>query len=128
MRITTDIRDDVAVLTMSGRLMNGPDVAPFHEKIKALAEEGIVNVVVDFSKVRWFGSAMLGVMTASYTTLRNAGGELRLTGVLDNRKIHGILVVTRLNSIFRTLETVDRAVASFKTQPPEPIESSRTEG
>jgi len=33
------------------------------------------------------------------------------------------LMVTRLASIFRTIETIDRAVASFKTQPPEPAPS-----
>jgi len=61
---------------------------------------------------------MLGVLTASLTTLRNEGGDLRLPGV--TKKIESILMVTRLASIFRTIETVDRAVASFKTQPPDP--------
>jgi anti-sigma B factor antagonist len=117
MKITEDIREDVAVLTVTGALMSGPEVAGFHDHIKKLIKDGIKNVVVDFSKVKWFGSSMLGVMTASLTTARNEGGDLRLTGI--TKKIESILMVTQLAGIFRTLDTVDRAVASFKTQPPE---------
>ena len=36
MRIDEEIRDDVAVLRVSGALMSGPDVAPFHDHIKWL--------------------------------------------------------------------------------------------
>ena len=111
MRISEKIRGDVAVLTLSGELMSGPEVAPFQDHIKKLANGDIKKVVVDFSRVRWFGSAMLGVLTASLTTLRGEGGDLRLTGV--TRKIESILMVTQLANIFKTLPTVDRAVESF---------------
>ena len=118
MRINEEIREDVAVLTIAGALMSGPDVSEFHDHIKKLSRDGINKVVADFAKVKWFGSSMLGVMTASLTTLRNEGGDLRLTGI--TKRIESIMMVTRLAGIFRTLETVDRAVASFKTEPPEP--------
>ena len=111
MRISEKIRGDVVVLTLSGELMSGPEVAPFQDHIKKLVNEGMKKVVVDFSRVRWFGSAMLGVLTASLTTLRGEGGDLRLTGV--TRKIESILMVTQLANIFKTLPTVDRAVDSF---------------
>lgn len=114
MKISEKIRGDVVVLTLSGELMSGPEVAPFQDHVKKLASEGIKKVVVDFSRVRWFGSAMLGVLTASLTTLRGEGGDLRLTGV--TRKIESILMVTQLANIFTTLDTVDRAVESFADQ------------
>ncbi len=117
MRIHEEIRDDVAVLRVSGALMSGPDVAPFHDHVKRLIKDGMTRVVVDFSKVKWFGSAMLGVLIASLTTIRNAEGDLRLTGITE--KIDSILMVTQLAGIFRTLDTVDRAVASYQPQPPE---------
>ena len=116
MQIKEDIRGDVAVLTVKGALMSGPEVSGFHDHIKRLLKDGLCKVVVDFAKVKWFGSAMLGVLTASLTTLRNAGGDMRLTGV--TKKIDSILMVTQLSGIFRTLDSVDRAVASFETDPP----------
>ena len=117
MKINEEIRDDVAIRSVTGALMSGPEVADFHEHVKRLVQDGITKLVVDFAKVKWFGSSMLGVMTASLTTVRNAGGDIRLTGI--TKKIESILMVTQLAGIFRTLESVDRAVASFKTQPPE---------
>ena len=125
MNIKEEIRDNVAVLTVTGALMSGPEVGPFQDHVKRLVKDGIKNVVVDFSKVKWFGSSMLGVLTASLTTLRNEGGDLRLTGI--TKKIESIMMVTRLSGIFRTIDTVDRAVASFSTQPPEPAPAQETE-
>ena len=118
MKIQEKIQIDVAVLTVSGTLMSGPDVSPFHDHIRKLSLDGINNVVVDFSKVKWFGSSMLGVLAASLTTLRKQSGDIRLTGT--TKKIDSILMVTKLAGIFLTFDTVDLAVSSFKTQPPEP--------
>ena len=100
---------------MAGVVMNGPDVAMLHEHIKGLVKDGVTRVVIDLSRVRWFGSAMLSAMMASLWTLRNAGGDLRLTGVAG--KVESIMQVTRLAGVFRTLESVDQAVTSFRPQP-----------
>lgn len=115
MKINEDIRGDVAVLSVSGALMSGPEVTRFHDHVKMLLKDGITNLVVDFSKVKWFGSAMLGVLAASLASLRAEGGDLRLTGI--TKKIESILMVTRLAGTFRTLDTIDRAVSSYETQP-----------
>ena len=122
MKIREEIRNDVAVLTISGNLMSGPEVAPFHDYIKRLMLDGISKVVLDFSKVKWFGSAMLGVMVAAMTSVKQVNGDIRLTGITE--KIESILMVTKLASIFRALDSVDRAVASFETQPPVVVESA----
>ncbi len=113
MRIQEEIRDDVAVLTLSGSLMCGPDVRPLHDHIRRLAQQGFTQVVVDYSKVKWFGSAMLGMLTASLSTLRNAGGDLRLAGLSEKNRT--VMEVTHLSRVFRIMDTVDRAVGSFQT-------------
>ncbi|MFH0945891.1 MAG: STAS domain-containing protein, partial [Planctomycetota bacterium] len=78
MQIEEKVQNDVVVLKVSKDLTTGQDVAPFHERIKSLSQGGANKVVVDFSSVRWFGSAMLGGLIAGLTTLRSAGGDLRL--------------------------------------------------
>ena len=65
MRIDESIQGKVGVLTIHGALMSGPEVGSFHDHVKRLILDGITNIVVDFSSVKWFGSAMLGVMTAA---------------------------------------------------------------
>ena len=114
MEIREDIHDGVAVLAVTGRLSSGPEVAEFQDHIKKLAQRDLYNVVVDFSDVQWFGSAMLGVMTASLAILRKGGGDMRLTGVTS--KIESILKVTRLTDVFKALSSVEQAVASFEAK------------
>ena len=112
MHIDEEIRGGVAVLTLSKAMTTGPDVAPFHDRVKTLARGGVRRVVVDFSQIQWFGSAMLGALIASLTTLRGVGGEMRLVGITE--RMGSVLSVTGLGKVFLTVDTVDRAVASFK--------------
>ena len=115
MELREERRGDVAILSLSGRVMSGPDVFPFHDHIKGLAAEGIHKVVIDLAGVSWFGSAMLGVMTSGLVTLQSKGGGMMLTGITPT--ITKILVATRLDGVFQTRETVDEAVNSFEIQP-----------
>ena len=80
--------------------------------------EGVVNVVVDFSKVKWFGSTMLGVLATSLKMLRDVGGDIRLAGIAN--RMESLMMVGQLSSHFRALETVDAAIESFATDPPVP--------
>ena len=114
--IREEVREDVAILSPSGKVMCNPDVASFHEATKKLAVKGLRYVVVDLSDVEWFGSSLLGVLVASLTTLRSAGGDLRLTG--STAKVEHIMKVAGLNVVFRMFGSVDLATRSFIIDPP----------
>ena len=114
MNIKEEITEGIAVLTVTGELMSGPEVAPFHEHVKKLVASGTNQIVVDFSSIRWFGSAMLGNLTASLATAKEAGGDLRLVGI--TKKIESILMVTSLASAFQSFKTTNAAVVSFKNE------------
>lgn len=119
MNISQEIRSDVAVLTVDGSLSSAPEVAPLHNHIKRLQTAGINKVVVDFTGVKWFGSCMLGVMTASLSTLRREGGDLLITGVAS--RITEILYATQLEQVFRSQDSVDQAVACFASRELGPV-------
>ena len=111
MEIREEIKDGVAVITVVGELIAGAEVSAFHARIKELAQQGIIHIVVDFEGVKWFGSAMLGVLAASYATLQSVDGDICLTGV--NEKVDSILRVTRLGTIFTCFDTKEEAISSF---------------
>ncbi len=112
MTIKEEIKDNIAILKLTGDLMDGPEVLPFHAHIKKLVESGTNRVIVDCSAIKWFGSAMLGVLTASLATVKEAGGDLYLVGI--TRRIESIFMVTSLASAFQTFRTVNRALVSFR--------------
>lgn len=116
MKVKVDIRDDVARLAVSGSLMSGPTVVPFQHYVEEVMKDGIIHVVVDFSKVKWLGSTMLGVLASSLKMLREKGGDLRLTGLAN--KMESLMMVGQLSCHFRALESVDAAIESFVSAPP----------
>ena len=111
MKIKEKIEGDVAVLTVTGNMMGGPDTMEIHERVKSLSADGIKRVVIDLKGVKWMNSSGLGVLMACMTTLNNAGGKLKLSSVTE--KVKSLLIITQLMRIFDTYESSERAVASF---------------
>ncbi len=111
MKIKEKIQNNVAILTISGNMMGGPDTQTLHDKVKSLIADGIHNVVIDLRKVKWLNSSGLGVLMSCWGSLKNAGGNLKLANVAE--KVHSILMITKLVQFFDTFDSVDRALASF---------------
>ncbi len=111
MKIKEEMKSDVAILILRGELRGGPETTAVHDHIKGLIADGVTKVVVDLAKVKWLNSSGFGVLLGGLTSLRNAGGDLKLAGVTE--RVESLLMMTKLISIFETFETKDRAVASF---------------
>lgn len=120
MNYTVDERYNVVVITLKGNVMGGPDGSKLHDTLHEMKEQGKTNVVVDLSKVKFMNSSGLGMMISGLTTMRNAGGDLRLARVAD--RIQSLLVITKLITVFKEFDTVDEAVESYETDEPAPKE------
>lgn len=112
MSIKEKIVGDIVILSLKGNLMGEPDTTDLRDKIYSLLQDNFVNIVLDLAKVKWVNSSGLGTLISSMTSIKNKGGELRLANVTD--KVESLFVITQLIKVFKTYETVDRAVASFK--------------
>jgi anti-sigma B factor antagonist len=113
MQIKEQMKDDVAVLELKGKLMGGPETMAIHEKIKELIGRGHNKVVINLSKVAWMNSTGLGALMSSLTSLKNADGDLKLVGVTE--KVKSLLMVTKLITIFDHFDTEEQAIAAFKS-------------
>ncbi len=118
MNYNVDERYNVVVITLKGNVMGGPDGQQLHDTLHQLNEEGKKNVVVDLGKVKFMNSSGLGMLISGLTTMRNAGGDLRLAAVAD--RIESLLIVTKLITVFKEYDTVDEAVESYSTDEPAP--------
>lgn len=111
MKIKEKMDGDIAVLTVTGNMMGGPDSSALHEKVKSLISEGLTKVVIDIKGVKWMNSSGLGVLMACMSSLQQAGGNLKLASVTE--KVKSILMITKLIELFETYENAERAVAKF---------------
>lgn len=105
-------RYNCVVLEFKGKVMGGPDAVSLNEKVHELIEEDKTNLVVDLGKVKFMNSSGLGMLIGALTTMRKAGGDLRLANATD--KIESLLVVTKLITVFKHYKTLDEAVASYE--------------
>ena len=116
MNYNVDERYNSVVITLKGNVMGGPDGTKIHDTLHELKENGKKNVVVDLSKVKFMNSSGLGMLISGMTTMRNAGGDLRLANVAD--RIQSLLIVTKLITVFKHYGSVEDAVQSFEAEPP----------
>ncbi|GAB5520610.1 MAG: STAS domain-containing protein [Bacteroidota bacterium] len=115
MNFNVDERYNAVVITLKGNVMGGPDGAKMHDTLHEMRENGKKNVVVDLSKVKFMNSSGLGMLISGMTTMRNAGGDLRLANVAD--RIQSLLVITKLITVFKHFESVDEAIESYESDP-----------
>ena len=111
MKIKEKIENHVAVLSLSGKMMGGPETTALHDHIRGLMNDGINKVVIDLGGVKWINSSGLGVLMAAMTTLKNSDGQMKLANVTE--KVESLLMITQLMRIFDTYDSIDRAVSAM---------------
>src|SRR3712207_5100036 len=104
-------REGIIVLQLKGRLIVGEPVSSLREKIRELADSGKVNVVLDLEQLEYIDSTGLGGLVISYTTLKKAGGALKILN-LSKRNVE-LLVLTKLTTVFELFVDEQDAINSF---------------
>lgn len=104
-------RYNCVVIEFKGNVMGGPDAVSLNEKLHELIEKDKTNVVVNLGKVKFMNSSGLGMLIGGLTTMRKAGGDLRIANATD--KIESLLIITKLITVFKHYKTLDEAIKSF---------------
>ena len=103
--------EGICILDLKGRLTVGEPVSSLREKIRELADDGKVNVVLNLAGVDYIDSTGLGGLVISFTTLKKAGGALKILN-LSKRNVE-LLILTKLTTVFELFGDEQDAVNSF---------------
>jgi anti-sigma B factor antagonist len=103
--------EGICILDLKGRLTVGEPVSSLREKIRELADDGKVNVVLNLEGVDYIDSTGLGGLVISFTTLKKAGGALKILN-LSKRNVE-LLILTKLTTVFELFGDEQDAVNSF---------------
>jgi len=104
-------RYSCVIIEFKGNVMGGPDAVNLNEKLHELIEQEKTNIVADLSKVKFMNSSGLGMLIGALTTMRKAGGDLRIANATD--KIESLLIITKLITVFKHFKSLDEAIESF---------------
>ena len=103
----------VTVLDISGRITLGEGNVILREIVRDLAEKGRKAIVLNLGEVQYIDSSGVGELVKAHTTIRNQGGQLKLTNL--NRRVHDLLEMTRLSAVFDIQKDETSAIESFST-------------
>jgi anti-sigma B factor antagonist len=114
MQTSTRQIDEVVVLDISGRITLGQGNVMLREIVRDLADKGNKRIVLNLGEVNYVDSSGLGELVKTLTTIRNKGGEMKLTNI--NKRVLGLLEMTRLSAVFDIQQDEATALASFRDQ------------
>ena len=100
----------VVVVTVDGQLIVGNRQELKQQVIDSL-DGGARKFVVDFSHTGYIDSSGLGVLVSLSKKIREAGGDLRLSGL--NEDLQTLFELTKLDTLFAITRTTQEALAAF---------------
>ena len=104
--------DGVTVLDLSGRITLGEGSVQLRDAIRGLIGQGKKNVLLNMGEVSYIDSSGLGELVSAYTTAKNQQAEVKLLNL--TRKVHDLLQLTKLYTVFDIYDDDASALASFK--------------
>jgi anti-sigma B factor antagonist len=102
----------VTVISLKGEVIGGPDATELRRQLHSLIEQGKKKIVVDLEQVELMNSSGLGMLIGGLTTVRNAGGDLRLAEA--STKILSLFTVTKLTKVFTHFDSLRGAIESYR--------------
>ncbi len=101
----------VTLLDVRGRIVLGDEIHDLRDAVRGLVGEGKKKIILNLADVDYIDSSGVGELVGCFTTVRNAGGELKLLNL--SQKVQDVLHVTKLYTVFDIREDEFTAVKSF---------------
>jgi anti-sigma B factor antagonist len=113
MRATYRDAGDVTVVDIGGRITLGEGSALLRSTIKDLLAEGRKKIVLNLGDVNYIDSSGIGELVTGFTTVKKAGGDLKLLHL--TKKVHDLLQLTKLFTVFEVFSDENVVVRSFQS-------------
>jgi len=112
MKATVRQVEGVVVVDLSGRIKLGEGSSVLRDTVKDLLSKGHKNILLNLGDVNYIDSSGIGELVAAFTSVRNQGGELKLLNL--TRKIHDLLQITKLYTVFDVRDDEAEAISAFR--------------
>ena len=104
--------DSVTVLDLNGRITLGEGSVQLRDAIRDSISKGQTRILLNLADVNYIDSSGLGELVSAYTTAKNQGATLKLLKL--TKKVHDLLQLTKLYTVFDVSDDEASAIASFK--------------
>jgi anti-sigma B factor antagonist len=112
MKASTRQVDGITIIDLSGRITLGEGSVVLRDTIRDSVGQGVKKILLNLGDVTYIDSSGIGELVSAYTTVRNQGGELKLLNL--TKKVHDLLQITKLYTVFDVRDDEAGAIRSFK--------------
>ena len=112
MKASTRQVNGVTVVDLSGRITLGEGSVILRDTVRDLVGKGNKKILLNLGDVTYIDSSGIGELVSAFTTVRNQGGELKLLNL--TKKVHDLLQITKLYTVFDVKDDEAVAIGSFK--------------
>lgn len=112
MKANTRQVDGVMIVDLSGRITLGEGSVILRDTVRDLVGKGNKKILLNLGEVNYIDSSGIGELVSAFTTVRNQGGELKLLNL--TKKVHDLLQITKLYTVFDVKDDETAAIKSFK--------------
>jgi anti-sigma B factor antagonist len=102
----------VTVVDMSGRITLGEGSVVLKDAVRDLLGKGEKKILLNLGDVTYIDSSGIGELVSAFTSTRNQQGQLKLLKL--TKKVHDLLQITKLYTVFEIYDDEAAAIASFK--------------
>ena len=102
---------DVIIVNASGTVTLGPAANTFRDAIHDLAARGYKKILINLADVSYIDSWGIGEFVSCLTRVKNGGGSMKL--LKPSKRVHDLLLVTKLHNVFQVFDDEVSAVSSF---------------
>jgi anti-sigma B factor antagonist len=111
MKTTSRQVNGVTIVDLSGRITLGEGSVILRDMVRDLLTKGSKNILLNLADVSYIDSSGIGELVSAYTHVRREGGELKLLNL--TKKVHDLLQITKLYTVFDIKDDEATAVAAF---------------
>jgi len=102
----------ITVVDISGRITLGEGSAMLREMVRDMIAKQNMRILLNLGDVNYIDSSGIGELVSGFTTVKSSGGELKLLNL--TKKVHDLLQITKLYTVFEVHNDERSAVGSFK--------------
>lgn len=109
--VATELKDGVLVIRCSGDITLGAATNALRAAIRGAIQGGQKKVLIDLAEVKFLDSTGIGEIVAGYTLAWEQKARVKLARL--PQKIHDVLEVTRLSTVFEIHADEEEALRAF---------------
>jgi anti-sigma B factor antagonist len=113
--VSIDLRtresNGVTIVDLRGRITLGEGTATVRDTVRDLLSLGQNRILLNMGDVNYIDSSGIGELVSAFTAAKKQGGELKLLNL--TKKVHDLLQITKLYTVFDVKDDEALAVKSF---------------